>query len=229
MRKFYNNHNDEYDLIKNSFKNLILNKNRIAGILEAEKLGFDIIILDDGLQDYKIHKTLSIVCFNQNQLIGNGLVLPSGPLRENLNALSKADIVIVNGERDMSFEEKILKINKNLKIFYSFYKPKNLEKFKNKKLLALAGIGNPENFFQLLERNNLRIEKKIVIPDHYRFSKNEFINIINEANINNYQIIMTEKDYFKVKSFSKNKIDFLKVDLIIKNQEKLISVIKEKI
>ena len=74
LRKFYNNHNDEYDLIKNSFKNLILNKNRIAGILEAEKLGFDIIILDDGLQDYKIHKTLSIVCFNQNQLIGNGLV-----------------------------------------------------------------------------------------------------------------------------------------------------------
>ena len=87
----------------------------------------------------------------------------------------------------------------------------------------------PRKFFQLLERNNLRIEKKIVIPDHYRFSKNEFINIINEANINNYQIIMTEKDYFKVKSFSKNKIDFLKVDLIIKNQEKLISVIKEKI
>ena len=152
MRKFYNNHNDEYDLIKNSFKNLILNKNRIAGILEAEKLGFDIIILDDGLQDYKIHKTLSIVCFNQNQLIGNGLVLPSGPLRENLNALSKADIVIVNGERDMSFEEKILKINKNLKIFYSFYKPKNLEKFKNKKLLALAGIETQKIFSTFREK-----------------------------------------------------------------------------
>lgn len=229
LRKFYNNHNDEYDLIKNSFKNLILNKNRIAGILEAEKLGFDIVILDDGLQDYRIHKTLSIVCFNQNQLVGNGLVLPSGPLRENLNVLSKVDIVIVNGERNISFEEKILKINKNLKIFYSFYKPINLEKFKNKKLLALAGIGNPENFFQLLERNNLKIEKKIVMPDHYMLSKKEFLNIINEANINNYQVIMTEKDYFKIKSFSTNKIDFLKVDLIIKNQEKLLSMIKEKI
>ena len=122
-----------------------------------------------------------------------------------------------------------MKINKNLKIFYSFYKPINLEKFKNKKLLALAGIGNPENFFQLLERNNLKIEKKIVMPDHYMLSKKEFLNIINEANINNYQVIMTEKDYFKIKSFSTNKIDFLKVDLIIKNQEKLLSMIKEKI
>ena len=228
LRKFYKNHNDEYDLIKNSFKNLILDKNRIAGIIKAEKLGFDTIILDDGLQDYKIHKTLSIVCFNQSQLVGNGLAIPSGPLRESLNALSNADIVIVNGERNISFEDKILRINKKLKIFYSFYKPTNLESFKNKKILALAGIGNPENFFQLLEKNNLKIEKKIIIPDHYVFSKKEFLNIINDANINNYHIVMTEKDYFKVKSYTTNKIDFLKVNLIIKNREKLLSLIKER-
>ena len=229
LRKFYKNHNDEYDLIKNSFKNLILDKNRIAGIIKAEKLGFDTIILDDGLQDYRIHKTLSIVCFNQSQLVGNGLAIPSGPLRESLNALSNADIVIVNGERNISFEDKILRINKKLKIFYSFYKPTNLENFKNKKILALAGIGNPENFFQLLEKNNLKIEKKIIIPDHYVFSKKEFLNIINDANINNYHIVMTEKDYFKVKSYTTNKIDFLKVNLIIKNREKLLSVIKERL
>jgi tetraacyldisaccharide 4'-kinase len=228
LRKFYKNHNDEYDLIKNSFKNLILDKNRIAGIIKAEKLGFDTIILDDGLQDYRIHKTLSIVCFNQSQLVGNGLAIPSGPLRESLNALSNADIVIVNGERNISFEDKILRINKKLKIFYSFYKPTNLESFKNKKILALAGIGNPENFFQLLEKNNLKIEKKIIIPDHYVFSKKEFLNIINDANINNYHIVMTEKDYFKVKSYTTNKIDFLKVNLIIKNREKLLSLIKER-
>jgi tetraacyldisaccharide 4'-kinase len=228
LRKFYKNHNDEYDLIKNSFKNLILDKNRIAGIIKAEKLGFDTIILDDGLQDYRIHKTLSIVCFNQSQLVGNGLAIPSGPLRESLNALSNADIVIVNGERNISFEDKILRINKKLKIFYSFYKPTNLESFKNKKILALAGIGNPENFFQLLEKNNLKIEKKIIIPDHYVFSKKEFLNIINDANINNYHILMTEKDYFKVKSYTTNKIDFLKVNLIIKNREKLLSLIKER-
>ena len=63
-------------------------------------------MLDDGLQDYKLKKDLSIVCFNQNQLIGNGLIIPSGPLRENLNALKKIDIVLINGKKDIKFEEK---------------------------------------------------------------------------------------------------------------------------
>ena len=54
----------------------------------------------------KLKKDLNIVCFNQNQLIGNGLVLPSGPLRENLSSLKNADIVIINGEKNKKFEKK---------------------------------------------------------------------------------------------------------------------------
>ena len=107
--------------------------------------GYDSVILDDGFQDYSIKKDLNILCFNKNQLIGNGLLLPSGPLREGLNSLERADIIIINGEKDSEFE-KILKINKNLEIYYSIYNPVNLNEFKNKELLAIAGIGNPENF-----------------------------------------------------------------------------------
>ena len=70
------------------------------------------------------------------------------PLRENLSSLTQADVVIINGNQDKNFEDKILNINKNLNIFYSYYKPVNLEEFKNKKLLALVGIGNPENFLK---------------------------------------------------------------------------------
>ena len=87
IRKYYNNHDDEYSLIKEYFNNLIICKNRVKGIKEAEKAKNDIAILDDGFQDYSVKKDLNIICFNQNQQIGNGLVLPSGPLRENLNAL----------------------------------------------------------------------------------------------------------------------------------------------
>ena len=99
IRKFYKSHSDEYNLITNHSLNLITNKNRIEALMEAEKSNFDIVILDDGLQDYKIKKNLNIICFNQNQLIGNGLVLPSGPLRENLSALKDVDIIIINGKR----------------------------------------------------------------------------------------------------------------------------------
>ncbi len=229
LRKYYKNHVDEYGLIKKSFKNLILNSNRLSGLRKAEQLKYKSVILDDGFQDHSIKKNFNILCFNQKQLIGNGLVIPSGPLRENLSSLANADVVIINGNKDKNFENKILDINKNLNIFYSYYKPINLEEFKNRELLALAGIGNPENFFETLEENYLKIKKRLIYPDHYKFSENEILKIIDEAKTNNYKIIMTEKDYFKINNFNLGTIGYLKIELKIENQEKLINLINKKI
>ena len=226
LRKYYDSHNDEYELIKNNFNNLIINKKRIDGILKAERANYDIIILDDGLQEYKIKKNLNIVCFNEKQLVGNGLVMPAGPLRENLNNLKSSDVVIINGNKNKSFEEKILNINNKLKIFYSNYKPQNIEKFKNKKLFAIAGIGNPGNFFQLIEDNDLSIKKKFIFPDHHKYSKNEIMNIVDEAKKENCQIITTEKDYYKIKKFD-IKIEYIKISLNIENKDILINKIKK--
>lgn len=226
LRKYYDSHNDEYELIKNNFNNLIINKKRIDGILKAERANYDIVILDDGLQEYKIKKNLNIVCFNEKQLVGNGLVMPAGPLRENLNNLKSSDVVIINGNKNKSFEEKILNINNKLKIFYSNYKTQNIEKFKNKKLFAIAGIGNPENFFQLIEDNDLSIKKKFIFPDHHKYSKNEIMNIVDEAKKQNCQIITTEKDYYKIKKFD-IKIEYIKIFLNIENKDILINKIKK--
>ena len=227
IRKYYKNHQDEYNQIRSSFKNLIINKNRYDGIKEAEKNDYDIVILDDGLQDYRIKKNLEIVCFNENQLIGNGLVIPAGPLRENLNALKNVGIVLINGNKNPHFEEKLLKINKKLEIYYSYYKPENLEIFKNQNLLVLAGIANPENFFQLLEKYNLKVKEKLVFPDHYRFSESEIQKIVQEADRKKLKIIMTEKDFFKINNFKIRKIDYLRVSLQIYDKEKLINKIKK--
>ena len=162
VRKYYRDHNDEYDLIKRNKINLIVNQERAKSVIEAKKKMFDGVLLDDGLQDYKIKKNLSIVCFNQNQKVGNGLIIPAGPLRESLLSLKKMDVVIINGKKeDAEFEKKILSINKKLEIFYSHYEPENLDKFRGFDLLAMAGIGNPENFFKILEENNLNIKKKL--------------------------------------------------------------------
>ena len=222
IRKYYKNHIDEHNLIRNYFNNLILNKNRSEAIYDAQKNDFDIAILDDGFQDYKVQKNLNIICFNQNQLVGNGLIFPSGPLREKLSTLKNAQVVIINGNKDQNFEEKIFNINKNIKIFYSKYKPINIDEFKNKKLLAVAGIGNPNNFFKLLDDNDLNIAKKIIYPDHYSFKKFEILEIINKAEKENYQIIMTEKYYFKISKYKFNKVKYLKVKLEIDNKKELI-------
>ena len=114
FRKYYKSHFDEHLLIKKNFSNLILNNDRVKGVLEAKAKNYDTIIFDDGFQDYKIDKDLNIVCFNQNQLIGNGFVLPAGPLRENINSLKNANLVLINGIKNSNFEKKILEINKNL-------------------------------------------------------------------------------------------------------------------
>ena len=118
VRKFYKSHNDEHQILKKYFQNNILVTSRKNGITEAIKRGFDTVILDDGLQDYKINKNLSIVCFNNIQLIGNGRVIPAGPLRENLSAVKDADMILVNGKRNESFEKKVLSHNKEINIFY---------------------------------------------------------------------------------------------------------------
>ena len=226
LRKYYKSHKDEYNLIKKNFRNLIVNKKRAYGLVEAEKLHYDVAILDDGFQDYTIRKDLSIICFNGNQLTGNGLILPSGPLRENLSSLKQADIVIINGIKNSYFEKKILKINKDLNIFYSNYKPTNIDTFKNKKLCAIAGIGNPENFFKLILENDLNVEKKIIFPDHYEIKKDEIQSILDQAEKNDQQIIMTEKDFFKVKNYNLKKIDYLKIALEIDEKNKLLNILK---
>ena len=227
LRKFYKNHNDEYKLIKNKFKNLLLDKSRLNALNKLEVSDHDVVVLDDGLQDYRIKKDLKIVCFNQNQLIGNGFVLPSGPLREGLGALKDVDMVLINGDEDKKFTKKILNINNNLRIFYYSYEPVNLEEFKNKKLFAIAGIAHPENFFQILEKNKLKVEKKLIFPDHYNFSRKEIEEILKEAESKDFQIIMTEKDYFKIDHFNLEKIKYLKILLKVDNQEIFIDEIRK--
>jgi len=227
LKKFYKNHNDENSMIKANFRNFILNKSRIDGIKEAENKKFDIIVLDDGFQDYRFKKDLNILCFNSEQLIGNGLVLPSGPLRESLDSIKRAHIILINGHKNLEFEKKILDKNDSLDIFYSYYKPINIEDFRNKKLLAIAGIGNPENFFKLLEVNNLDLREKMVFPDHHKFTKIEIQNILNKAKKRDLNIIMTEKDYYKIEHFKIEHVNYLKVSLEIENKTEFLKKIKK--
>ncbi len=158
-------------------------------------------------------------------MIGNGQVIPSGPLRESLSAIQRADCIIINGDKNSDFEEKISKFKKNKKlhIFYSKYKIKNIEKFKNKKITAFAGIGNPNNFFDLLKLNNLNVNKTYSFPDHYNYSTKDF-EILNKEQSN--ILLTTEKDYYRINNDQRKICDFIEVDLEIENQELFKNIIK---
>ena len=82
---------------------------------------------------------------------------------------------MINGIKNLEFEKKLHKIigNRNIFIFYSKYKIKNIEKFRNKEITAFAGIGNPSNFFDLLKENNLDI-KNLLFSDHHHYKEEDF-------------------------------------------------------
>ena len=89
IRKYYKSHIDEIDLTKSKVKSAYFEKNRVNSILNAEQNGNNVIIMDDGFQDRNIQKNLNIICFNSMELIGNGFLLPSGPLREPFKSIRK--------------------------------------------------------------------------------------------------------------------------------------------
>ena len=181
---------------------------------------FDCVILDDGFQDKSIVKDLNIICFHGEQLVGNGMTLPSGPLREPLSSLKDTQIIVINGSVNEVFEKKIKAISSDVSIYYSEYLPTNLRKFENQNLLAFAGIGNPNNFFNILEKNKLQVVKKISFPDHYDYSIEELNDLIDFAMKKNLKIITTEKDYFRIKHHKFLQIQCLQVKLEIKNRKK---------
>ena len=226
VRKKYDSFQDEADLQK-QVGPVYQNKKRIEAVKEALQNKANVAILDDGFQDFSINKNLSIVCFNKKQWVGNGLTIPSGPLRESLSALKRANCVVINGEKNRDIENKIFSKNKEIKIFYTKYRAKNISEFKNKKVIAFAGIGNPENFFDLLKDNKIDIEEEIKFPDHYEYSKETLENLINKAKENNNILLTTEKDYFRIAENYKKNISFLKIEVEIENRNQFIDQIKK--
>ena len=135
IKKNYLDQKDEIKLLENSGK-IISTDSRSNSLNIAQKKGFEIAILDDGFQQKNINYDLKILCFNSKKGIGNGMVLPSGPLRESFNEINNCDLIFINGEnKNNKLIDKIKIINKNINIFESNYFPTNLKKINTKRNL----------------------------------------------------------------------------------------------
>ena len=167
VKKDYDYLYDEIQMLEKIGKTY-LNKNRKEAISSLISLKHDVAILDDGFQDFSIKKDFSIICFNSKQLIGNSFLIPSGPLRESFKSIKRANYILINSDKNTRFKNKINKINKNAKIFYSKYKIKNIENFKNKTFISVAHrIGTLKNCNKIYHLNNGEI---IDSGDYSKFS-----------------------------------------------------------
>jgi tetraacyldisaccharide 4'-kinase len=223
IKKFYPNQTDEQKLLS---KNGVLfsNLKRITALNEAIAEGFEIAIFDDGLQDSSIKYDLEIVCFNNLNWIGNGLTLPSGPLRENINNLKSYENVFLNGNEEslIAIKEQIKRINPNININSGKYIPLNIGEFdKDQNYLVFSGIGNHKTFIEMLKNNKLKIVSDLEYPDHYQYSKKDYDEIIINAKKFNAHIITTEKDYLRLENLNRKEIFYVKSSLDVSDEKNL--------
>ncbi len=218
IKKNYKDHEDEISLIK-KYGKIITSKKRETAVEEAIEKKFNFVVLDDGFQDLNIKKNLNIICFHSKQKLGNGHLIPAGPLRESLNSLKNCQIVLINGKEDLEFELKLKKYNSKIDFFYFNYFSRNIENFKNKKLIAFAGIGNNQNFFDFLKENHLNLIKEIHYPDHYKYSEKDLGYLNDLESKYKGKLITTEKDYLRISSFVRKKFEFIKIELRFHNEE----------
>ena len=228
IKKKYSDQKDEQNLLRKEGK-LICLKQRFKALKIAVQKNYEVAIFDDGLQDKSINYNISIACFNSSEEIGNGLLLPSGPLRESIKELKNYDAVFLNGERkNNKFSRKLKKINKNLKIFHANYVPTNLNKFDLKKnYLLFCGLGNPDEFKRTLNKYKFKIKEKFIFPDHYNLLNKEINNLKKIAIEKKLDIITTEKDYLRLSNSNKKGIKFLKIKLQILENLKFVNFLNK--
>ena len=227
IKKYYEDQYDEQNILKNYGK-LFTAKRRIDAIKKAENENYDFAILDDGLQDKSIVPDINIVCFNNINWIGNGLTIPAGPLRENINNLKNYDHVILNGNSENleSIKKKILSINSKINIHVGKYEVQNISNFKkSENYLVFSGIGNHKSFISMLKNEGLNVIKDLEFPDHYQYSKAEINKIVLNAEILNCKIITTEKDYLRLENIKSDKIQFVKSQIKIFDESKFLSAV----
>ncbi len=211
-------------LAQNTKAVVITSKNRVkASEFAIKNYGVTKIILDDGFQHRKLHRDLDIVLMDSEKGFGNENLLPAGPLREGTEAFSRVDkLVIVSKNTDHSRSEKLAKImGKKLKlktlvakaepdIVYNIKTGEEL--LKGTKAYAICAIGQPEQFYAFLK--DYDIVSTITFDDHHRYTEEEISKI-------NGDIITTEKDAVKLKTFGFDNIYALRLKTVIDCEELL--------
>lgn len=180
-----------------------VSKNRVnAGqYLLARFPDCNILISDDGLQHYRMCRDAEIVVYDAEKAFGNRMLLPAGPLRETVARLKTVSAVVSNGGTHASIAAKnSFSMQLLSEDFYQLPQPSTkatASMLAGKKILAIAGIGNPDRFFNQLEQMGLQFERR-AFADHYAYSEMDFYDV--NADI----IVMTEKDAVKCKPFARD-------------------------
>ena len=227
------NHKDVGDeaLLLSKVGTTIVSSNRCIGAkyIENLKKNYDIIIMDDGLQNYQLEQDIKLLLIDKKLLFGNGYCIPAGPLRQTITqGLKKIDAIIFTGDGDI--KDINLNFINNIQNFDTKLEIKNNFKTKQNNFLAFCALGNPIKFFNTLKKNNFKIVLTKSFPDHYEYKNKDINTLREEADNRNLKLITTEKDYVKIDD-KENEISVLPIEINFSKADgnKFKSFLKEKI
>lgn len=194
----------------------VINPDRAAAAQLAISDGADCLVMDDGFQNPTLHKDISFLVFDGNYGIGNGRVIPSGPLREPFaEGIKRAQAVIILGE-----DKKQIASQTDLPVFYGEIKEEQ-PKITNRDIVAFCGIGHPEKFYDSLTKCGFNINHHFNFPDHHFYTRSDLSFLIDFAQKNNLDIYTTSKDFVKIPPELRSHFKVLKIKIRWHNETAL--------
>ena len=205
-----------------------ISKNKISGIKASLINKPNLILMDDGLQNHSIYKTFSILVVDGYSGFGNGMVFPSGPLREPVTrVLKRVNVVVIIGRDRFGIKGQLLKMDQSVEILNADIVPLPAAmNLKDKPIVAFSGIGCPEKFFLTLDEFGFETIFKKGFPDHHYYSIKELSKLRKQAEKSGAILVTTEKDWVRLPNEQKKGINYIETTLNWKDQDALASILK---
>jgi tetraacyldisaccharide 4'-kinase len=211
-------------------RDVLVARDRIAGAAVIAATGsYDVILMDDGLQNPHIAKDVKIAVFDGGFGVGNAMLLPAGPMRVPLAAgLQDMDAVIINGADTTGLTAKL---PASLPRFSGRLRPDQtvIDAYAGAPLLAFAGIGRPQRFFTTLVETGANLVHQLAFADHHPYSEADLVRLQEDASRHGAQLITTQKDWVRLPAEWRTRVGFLPVSLDLDNADTLIDKIRHAI
>jgi tetraacyldisaccharide 4'-kinase len=175
----------------------VVARDRLAGAAFARAQGASLIIMDDGLQNASLAKDFTLAVIDAHRGVGNRCIFPAGPLRAPLAAqLARTDALLVVGEGHGADDVVMLARARNLLVLRGRLAPdvSAVASLKGRRVLAFAGIGDPDKFFATAEAAGIAVAERRPFDDHYRYTAEDAGELIMDAEHSGLALLTTEKD-----------------------------------
>lgn len=184
---------------------VVIARDRIAGAQLAKTRGASVIVMDDGFQNPSLRKDASVIVIDSQRGLGNGCVFPAGPLRAPLDPqVARTDALIVIGDGSAANDVALSVQAQGGLVLRARIVPDaaSLTALRGQRVLAFAGIGDPERFFATLRAHGIDVAATQAFPDHHPFTANDIAGLASRASSRGLLLVTTEKDHARFRGMA---------------------------